>query len=448
MIKVTESKQGKESIYLITEEIAKEKISTKEVRIICGVVKNRGVNKYLLYNSKYELVSNAYDFLNKRAKNHANNTKRNYMYALKFLYVYLEIFEKDLLNLKETDLYQLSSFLKGVSSEGSDFEYNLITKRSNKTISIFFSAYREFFKHLGLKENPLLRDYKDLHRPNNNSYFARTQRREIVPEYISEDEYSRIMKLLKMDTDIITLRNKCIIRLMYESGLRLGEVLGLTFEDINLRTSSNGSISCVLLIRNRCSNRDFQQAKTCMKVYDKRNYGSNDYQTRNVGFQEAIIFDFDGISTFEMLSQYIDLAHDNAEKYYEKKYMNTVADSVGDFSKTRRTNRYLFLNSKGGVLSDEVWNQCLRKIFNEVGISIDYGYRKNNLSHRFRHAFAMKLMYGMGNVNISAVKTFTRHKSDDGLNAYNNPTTEDIVKIKDELVAELGIVDLKVKIGN
>jgi site-specific recombinase XerD len=364
------------------------------------------------------------------------------MYALKYLYAFLEISEKNILELKENDLHQLSAFLKGFSSTGSDYEFNLLTKRSNKSLAIFFSAYKEYFKYLDVKDSPLLKDFKSSGLFPRNPFVGRKLIREVVPEYINEEEYARLMDLLSNEDDIITLRNKCMIRLMYESGLRLGELLGLTFEDIELRNSSNGNVSCVILVRNRLSNREYQQAKTCMKVYDKRSYNSNDYKTRNVGFQEAIVFDFDGISTYDLVCQYIDVAHENAENKEAKNYKTTVADAVGKFSVSKKTNRYLFLNTRGGLLSDEVWNQCLREIFTKANIQIDVGYRKHNLSHRFRHGFAMKLMYGIGNVSKSAVKTFTRHRSDEGLNAYNNPTTEDIVRMKEELVSEIGIVDL------
>lgn len=446
MLIITEQKIGKESMFHIHEKIGETTISSRIVKVTNVVVQNRGSNKQLLYNSKFEPIPNTYEFLNKQAKYRAYNTRKNYMYALKYLYAFLEISEKNILTLKENDLHQLSSFLRGVSSTGSDYEYNLLTKRSNKTILVFFSAYKEYFKYLDLKDSPLLQRYKVNYHFKVNPFVGRTHIRSVVPEYINEEEYERIMDLLKDEDDIKTLRNKCIIRLMYESGLRLGEVLGLTFEDIEPRIASNGSVSLVILIRNRLSNRDYQQAKNCMKVYDKRNYNSNDYRTRNVGFQEAIAFDFDKTSTYDLLCQYIDIAHEYAEQHQPSCYKTTIADAVDKFSTTKRTNRYLFLNSRGGLLSDEVWNRCLRRIFVEANIPLDFSYRKHNLSHRFRHGFAMKLMHGMENINISAIKIFTRHKSDEGLNAYNNPTTEDIVRMKEEIVSELGIVDLKEKV--
>lgn len=445
---IKEVKIGKESLYHVTEKLGGDTIYSGVVTLSTAIVQYKGASKYLVYNSLSEVVENTYDFLNKSAKYRASNTRRNYMYALKYLYAFLEIFDKNVHELNDNDLHKLNAFLKGFSASGDDYEFNLLTRRSSKSVAIYFSAYKEYFKYLGVKNSPLLVEHKSNYVYRRNRFIEKSHVRKVVPEYINEHEYSRIMSLLEDEDDIITLRNKCMIRLMYEAGLRIGELLGLTLEDIEPRKISNGKFSCVILVRNRLSSKNYQQAKTCMKIYDKRNYNSNDYRTRNVGYQEAIIFDFDGISTYDLLCKYIDEAHEDAEKNHAKRYKSTTADSVGNFAVTKRTNRYIFLNTRGGVLSDEIWNRCLRKIFKEVDIHVDVGYRKHNLSHRFRHGFAMKIMYGIGSVSTSAVKTFTRHKSDEGLNAYNNPTTEDIVKMKEELVNEIGVIDLLVNGGD
>lgn len=72
-----------------------------------------------------------------------------------------------------------------------------------------------------------------------------------IPAYISQDEFVRMVQKCREKDD---LRMECIIRLMYQSGLRIGEVLGLTFEDI---IEENGL--CKVIIRNRFTDKTFQR---------------------------------------------------------------------------------------------------------------------------------------------------------------------------------------------
>lgn len=437
MKNIKEVKIGKESEFVITEVYSGITIGEYKAHIKSVVIKNRGCLKYFLYNSKYEVITDSYNYLNNNSNIVANNTKKNCLYGLKSLYTFLEIIEKDLSDLTSNDFFQLNTFLKGYSANGTDYKFSILTKRSNTTIKIFFSIYREYFRYLGLENSPLFNFKKIPKYMTSRNYVGRILKRDTTPEYISEDKFNQINNFLDNDKDILVLRNKCIIRIMYQSGLRLGEVLGLTLEDIEIRVNSDGKHDCILIIRNRLSDTDFQQAKTCMKVYDKRNYKSNDYKCKNVGYQEAIIFDFDGINTHDLLCDYIDVAHEFAERVNSKYYMKTIADQVGSFNEEHKENHYVFLNSKGGILNDESWNIALREIFVKNGVQIDKGYRQHNLSHRFRHGFVMKLLYGFGQTNLSYVKVFTRHKSDLSINAYNNPTTEDIVKLKNDIIESI-----------
>jgi len=429
---IREKKIGMESRYQVSEKIDDYEINEYFVNIKCGKTNIKGVQKYLLYNSQFEVITDAYLFLNKNPKNIASNTKNNYFYALKSLYTFLEIVNKDLSGLLIQDFYQLNSFLKGISATGSDYEFILNTKRSNKTINIFFSVYREYFKYLGLKKSPLLEVNSFSKFIPERHFVGKSLSRDVTPRYISMEEYHKVMEILSDDSNEYTLRNKCIIRLMYEGGLRIGEVLGITLEDTEIKWSENGDKHLIIFVRNRFSDKDFQRAKTCINISSKRAYVGHDYITENVGYQKAIVFDFDGIDTYSLICKYIDKAHEEIETKYLKKYKTTLADSVDSFKKENKDNHYLFLNTRGGVLSDVSWNSELRKIFQTVNIPIDCGYRKHNLNHRFRHGFVMHLLYDM-NLEPSKVKAFTRHRNDNSLNAYNNPTIEDVIRLKEEL---------------
>ena len=440
MKKVTEEKEGKESVFHVQMQIQDVCVTKYDVNIQSRKIE--GTNKYIVYGSNFVPLSDVYSFINKSSKTRALNTRINYVYALKYLYTFLEIIEKDMDSLQLDDFYQLAAFLKGVSATGDDYTYELLTKRSNKSVNVYFSVYREYLKYLGLNKSPLFQQSSfSKNIPIRPRIVGKTLKKETVPEYISRDEYMKTMKILDNDEDINNLRSKCIIRIMFEAGLRIGEVLGLTLEDLQIRRSRKGDTHCVLLIRNRKSSKEFQQVKTCMKITDTRNYNGHDYKTLNVGYQEAIIFDSDGINTYDLISEYIDNAHESAAYNHPQHYKKTIADSVDSFKNENKTNHYLFLNSKGGILSDVSWNTILREIFIKAGLHVDKGYRKHNLNHRFRHGFVMNLLYCY-NIPVSKAKIFSRHKSDASLYVYNNPSIEDIIEMKEEITRDNGVIDI------
>lgn len=50
-----------------------------------------------------------------------------------------------------------------------------------------------------------------------------------VPKYISIEDFGRIINIIRQDNNATA---EIIVRLMFEYGLRLGEVLGITNEDV------------------------------------------------------------------------------------------------------------------------------------------------------------------------------------------------------------------------
>ena len=71
-------------------------------------------------------------------------------------------------------------------------------------------------------------------------------------------------------------------------------------------------------------------------------------------------------------------------------------------------------------------------IFEAVGIQLDTGKKRDNLNHRFRHGFIMHLIYDL-KIPREKVMVRSRHRNYTSLDAYYNPTTEQIVKMKTEI---------------
>lgn len=96
----------------------------------------------------------------------------------------------------------------------------------------------------------------------------------------------------------------------------------------------------------------------------------------------------------------------------------------------------MFLNNRGEPLTDEGWNKVLRKIFVATGIPLDKSSKKDNLNHRFRHGFAMHLIYDL-KMPREQVQRRMRHGNYASLDAYYNPTTEQIVQKKREIESSI-----------
>lgn len=428
MKRITEKKRGKKSIFIVNTVIDGDVINITEINVQVDIVKNKGEKYYLLYDSEFNLISEAYNFLNHNLKRQSVNTKMASMYALRYLYIFSEIIQKPVDRFNRNDFLRLNYFLTGVSVDGSEFEYNLLTKRGANSVNHSFSIYREYFRYLEINNSPILNQssfskYVPLN--NNKKYHGNIE----VPKFISTEEFTKIINYIRKNIKEKErrLRDECIVRIMFEGGCRIGEVLGSTLEDYVL-TEVNEKEMCFLYIRNRFSDKKHQKAKTCMNVDNRKIYNNDSYKTKNIGYQITFL----NIDTYDLICEYIDVAHDKAYKKHRNNYDENKADSVGEYKKGNENNYYLFLNYKGEPLSIEGWNKELRFIFQKVGLHIDSGVKKDNLNHRFRHGFIMHLIYDL-KMPRELVMVRSRHKNYSSLDAYYNPTTEQILQMKNEI---------------
>lgn len=231
-----------------------------------------------------------------------------------------------------------------------------------------------------------------------------------VPKYISVEEFERIIIEIIANYSI---REEIIVRLMFQCGLRLGEVLGMTSDDLVME-EIDGAYVPVLYIRNRYSDQPFQNAKTCMKVPDRKLYRSKDYKTNGYGYQTVIIPE----DLYNLINDYIEIAHVAAREHKTENYNHsTIADRVRKPEPYEDDNYYIFINSLGRPLSQISWNNIIRKIFKTVGIPVDKETRSNNLNHKFRHGFAMFNVQYL-HCNELQLKDRLRHHSIQSVAAY------------------------------
>lgn len=132
----------------------------------------------------------------------------------------------------ERDLKQLARYLKerNVSLRKTDnvilrgFLATLYAKRDKKsTVARKLAAIRSFFQFCirkrWLEDNPA-------------KVVATPKQEKPVPTFLSEEDMAAFLDLPETDKPL-DLRDKCLLELLYATGLRVSELVGINLEDIN-----------------------------------------------------------------------------------------------------------------------------------------------------------------------------------------------------------------------
>lgn len=443
MIYIKEKKRENKNVFEIQTYNDKNKlIYTEELNFETALKKHEnGMTYLLLYDNDMIPVSDIFNFLNIYLSTSALNSRIKALNALRLALIFEKIINKKLKDFDEGDINYLKNFLRGISPAGQVLNFELQTKRSNETINGYLSIYRKYLTFLNYKNSYLLKeghtytmvssmdsdtDYKVYSYSSSEMVSKENQR---VPMYISVSEFRNIINEVRTN---YTLCEECIIRLMFESGLRIGEVLGLTGDDIVSEVINNKK-NFIVYIRNRFSDRKDQNAKRCMNITNRKQYETEEYNTYNYGYQLVNISE----NLFNKINKYIEEVHSYASENLKDNYTKfTIADKVKRVSKYENDNYYVFLNTIGKPLSYQTWNNKLRNIFTSVGIPVDKGSRKNNLNHRFRHGFAMFQIKFM-KMNELQLQMALRHKNVKSVSVYFRPTLSDEIEIKTNYIKEL-----------
>ena len=449
MIYYAEEKNGRKSIYkkVVTDESGKM-ISERRVEIPLYKIEKDGQDWFLLYDDDMNVLSLPSSYLNFDMSDCSLNTRRANANALRMLYVFLSLSNYDITALGQGQLNELIRFLQGLNSNPETFKTE--TLRSNDTVNDFLAVYRTFFRKKNIKSSALFdAKIKREEFTFGNDAAGVTERltyranlrtadpnAHTVPKYISPDEFETLNRLAVAKKD---KRAMCIMRLMYCYGLRLGEVLGLTTEDIH-ETHRNNVLVPTIILRNRMSDKDFQYCKNLGHVDKPEMYHSREY-TKS---KHVIVIDY---PLYELICDYINEAHTEAMSKHKEAYEKGAADIVS-YRDRPEYNHYIFLSDIGTVLSGQTWGNYLKKYFSDAGIAIDYDLRENNLSHRFRHGFAMlHSHFRKDPVDALVLKDMMRHKTISSTMRYYNPTQEEEFKIKEEFIEDLYEMIPSLKVG-
>lgn len=450
---IVREKHNNNEIFFEREIIENKKsISIDEIYFRSFVKEKDGFTYLMLYDLNMSPISEAFGFLNFNKISQSVNSRIKSLQALKLLYCYQFIVNKELEDFTVADLNGLKYFLKGFSPKGQSISFELISSRNNETINSYLSIYRQFLTYLG-KENKVINKKapkttflslpdSDVDYKVDKYYINEKVPKKIieVPRYTSVEEFQNIITLIRKNYSI---REEILVRLMFQCGLRIGECLGITADDLVMEKIDDIFVP-ILYIRNRVSDKPYQHAKTCMKVINRKQYNSKEYKIKGYGYQYVIVPE----DLFDSINEYIEEAHLAArEKKHNDYYKFTIADRVRKDEPYEDDNYYVFINSLGRPLSSTSWNNIIRSIFIACNIPIDTEVREHNLNHRLRHGFAMFNIQYLGCKELE-LKERMRHNSLQSIAYYFRPTTSDAIKIKTDFTKSLYEIIPELKRGD
>jgi integrase len=419
----------------------------QQIGIIGFVKEYEGKVYFIITKLNGERIKEANIFLNDKIMNADYRKREGAFTALKHFYSFLELYhiEDYKKGLSNENVNKLITFLEGGKSEGNMWDIEFETQRRNITINHYLASLRQFYNLMSFDtKNPLfdknILSYRSTEgitaKRETVERYAANKKVKIVetpPMYIKPKEYERMIEIVE---EKYSLRDKVILELMYRYGCRLGEVLGLTLEDFEKSEHSNGANIKItkyrLIIRNRLSDKPWQKAKKPMSIISPTDYEKPEYKQLGVGYQvitideemAELLEEYNDESRNEFLLNQSDIKRNNLNK-------KAIADRVSDYPLTNGENQYIFLNEQHYTpLTAAGWSYTLRKLFKEVGIKLDKGVKVHNLSHRFRHGFAMYKKKYEGYDELLLADAL-RHSGTETVKRYFRPDEEDQVEIKE-----------------
>jgi integrase/recombinase XerC len=140
-----------------------------------------------------------------------------------------------------TDIEQFTSFLQDIDSSLSieqatsktirSWIVSLIEKNiSPRTVNRKIASLRSFYKYL-LKREYIIDNPATKLRPVKTS--------KLLPQFVQESDMDLLLDHVEFPNDLEGIRDRLIIQLLYGTGIRLAELIGLKYSDIDLY---NGTI--------------------------------------------------------------------------------------------------------------------------------------------------------------------------------------------------------------
>lgn len=389
------------------------------------------ITYFMVMNQKGELNEDINYFLNVVLKNSGYKTREKAYNALKLLYSYCLLFDIEVIDLTSEDVDRLIQFLYGGKIDGKFLCFDISVTRHTNTIQNYLNIYDQYYKYYSNKEYSPFRISSCFPTSNYIRFSDRSQQFKQMnnTKYITKIQFEKIINIIRNEYSI---REYIIVNLMYYYGLRIGEVLGITLEDLKF---DNNQFK--IIIRNRLTDKPWQKSKGLLTPTSKEDYTRNSFNEIDSGFQVIYVTE----NTYKMFDEYIEDSRTTSQLMISQKRLQNLnerctADKI-DTALNIIENQYIFLSKNlYKPLTNAGWNVVLREIFLKAKISVDQNKKKLNLNHRFRHAFAMNLVEE--NVSPNQLARRMRHKSVSSSYKYYNPDEKDQFKILEQYKESLG----------
>ena len=383
-----------------------------EVWCTLKTLKENGFTYVFLFDKNGNLNETVYRYLNFWMQSGSANYRVQIGSTLKQLYEFSACIQKDVKEFTYQDFVYYQQFLRGYSNRNNANGIYIYEVKSNSSIKMNLLHVRHF---LACQHYPNAEYVGRLYDEQNGTNGSVNLD---CPMFISYAEMMDIHNYLEHDHSISALTRaeyRALYDLEYFSGLRNGEALGLTLQDVIMTYSSDGEPVYKAIIRNRVSDSPRQCAKRLMKVTSTKAYRSREYRSKkHSGYQEVLLRE----DVYREIMDYFDLC---MGKFHRIGLKPAPADNVKDDGEE---NYYIFNNArKNTPLDYKTLREYTRKMFKALGIPVDTGSREHNLLHRFRHGFCMYLLF-VKKMPAEQVIIFSRHASINSLLPYMNPTGE------------------------
>ena len=438
-----QKKQGTRNIYYRVTTDSAGMITGMEP-YDCRIVLTKDKDGRLLLvpqDRKGNIRRDPYRYLNETLKATKLLTKRQIATALNLLYIWSDLTGADVTKLNIAQVKDLVNFLWGINLK--NVQGSPRTIRSPKTVNIYYAFIKEYIRYndwdfkafeqrVSYKREMTIGDVtvemkytKDPNRMRVDSF-----ERSTPPMHLNPEQATKLIKKIREAGDITTL---LMVELLMGYGLRRGEALGITMEDIQKIKLRDGSgYRYFIILRNRCSDGSDQRCKGLYEPTSPEEYNMPSYT-------EAVKWVVD-ISE-DLYHRLLDYYHNTREKRMkadrrQRMLEDTLADSVEPFKEGRPIqNHYLFIGKNDRRLLGETFNNHLKIYFAAIEIKPDTGKKRTNCSHKLRHTFAMMLTtYGTEKVTREQLRIMLRHRSIRAGEAYFTPTQEEILQMKEGFI--------------
>lgn len=246
----------------------------------------KGMTRYILVDSLGVPIEPVLRFLRfKDNCGRARNTMKAYCFHLKFYFEYLETIG---IAFEEVGIDELAGFLRWLQNGGLHGNIVLLpgaSTRSARTINVYLSTIFTFYDYLSRHEEYRLRLSDKLTRTMPAS--KRGFRDFLYHINMSKQFEARIIKLKepktrpksikKTDVQAVlsvchTSRDRFLVQLLWESGMRIGEALALWLEDIEpdarrIHVRDRGELENLSEIKTICSPRKIDVSSELVNLF-------------------------------------------------------------------------------------------------------------------------------------------------------------------------------------